>query len=250
MELGAEIDVSSLDFVKLVENPTWKDVLIGLVNKEQLDPWNIDISEITQKYIAVIREMKQLDLHIPANMILAASVMLRMKSEALVLKPDVPEFMDVPPELSFDTAFTAMETVPGLIPNTLGRMRRVTLNELMEAVEEAFRQEGKRQARSASRTELPPEALTALLEDIDKVDVESLISNVYGKVLNSADQYNLVSFSAICGSTSKDKVLSLLAVLYLNTSEYVELRQEEFFGEILIKVLDREKSLAKMTVML
>ncbi|MCX8205988.1 MAG: segregation/condensation protein A [Candidatus Micrarchaeota archaeon] len=250
MELEADIDAASLDFVKLVENPTWKDVLIGLVNKEQLDPWNIDIAEITHKYISVIRGMKQLDLHIPANMILAASVMLRMKSEALVFKPDTPEFLEVPPELSFDTGFTAMESVPGLVPNTLGRMRKVTLGELMDAVEEAFRFESRREARRASRQQLPAEALTSLLDDMEKVDVESLISEVYGRVLGSADQYGLVSFNAVCGGTPKDKVLSLLAVLYLNSSGYVELQQEEFFGEILVRVIDREKSLAKMVMTL
>jgi len=60
------------------------DILLQLVTMGKVDPWNIDIVDITEKYIERIREMQDLDLRISARAILAASILLRMKTEALL----------------------------------------------------------------------------------------------------------------------------------------------------------------------
>ena len=78
----------NVDLEHLVKQPTWKEMLLDLVVKEQLDPWNIDIGLIAEKYVKHIREMQTLDLHIPANLILAASILLRFKSDAVRLEEE------------------------------------------------------------------------------------------------------------------------------------------------------------------
>lgn len=60
------------------------DILLQLVQMGKVDPWNIDIVDLTEKYIERLREMKELDLRISARAILAASILVRMKSEALL----------------------------------------------------------------------------------------------------------------------------------------------------------------------
>ena len=35
---------------------TWQTIIYDLINSEQMDPWNVDISLLTQKYIEMIRE--------------------------------------------------------------------------------------------------------------------------------------------------------------------------------------------------
>lgn len=45
------VDYANLNLENLVSEPTWKDILIDLVKKENLDPWNIDIANIVEKYI-------------------------------------------------------------------------------------------------------------------------------------------------------------------------------------------------------
>lgn len=248
MEEAAPATGQDLDFIKFVENPTWKDVLLGLVNSEQIDPWNIDIVDITTKYISVVREMKKLDLRIPANMVLAAAIMVRLKSEALVFKETYESDMlsDVPPELNFNVAFNNMEAIPELTFRAkFPKKRKVTLDELLGAVEDALASEMRRESARAVRVTSPS---TEFVLEIEKVDVEKAIRDKYGQVLASADQYNLVKFSDICGETPKDMVLSLLAVLYLHSYQAVDLRQASFFGEIIIKIIDRKKDLAKISL--
>ncbi|MEM3364467.1 MAG: segregation/condensation protein A [Candidatus Micrarchaeia archaeon] len=238
----------SLDFIKFVENPTWKDVLLGLVNSEQIDPWNIDIADITAKYLEVIKDMERLDLHIPANLILAAAILVRIKSEALVFKEYYEsDFLnDIPPELNFNIGFTNIESVPELsFKAKFPKKRKVTLQELLDAVEDALASELKHET---ARTVRRPLTSADLGLEIEKIDVEKLISDKYSQILSSADQYGLVKFSDIAGDTPIDAVRSLLAVLYLRSYEVIDLEQAKFFGDIIVKVIDKEKDLAKINL--
>ena len=72
-----------LNLQEFVKNATWRELLVELVDSNKLDPWNIDIVNIVDELHAVVRKMRVMDLHIPANIVLAASILLRMKSETI-----------------------------------------------------------------------------------------------------------------------------------------------------------------------
>ena len=40
-----------VDLVDLIEQPAWKSILIELVKKERMDPWEIAISHLAYKYV-------------------------------------------------------------------------------------------------------------------------------------------------------------------------------------------------------
>ena len=53
-ELQVEVRNSS-DVIALVnKEATWRDLLMDLVDKNKLDPWNIDIIEIVDSYVGVV----------------------------------------------------------------------------------------------------------------------------------------------------------------------------------------------------
>lgn len=236
-----------IDFIKFIENPTWKDVLMGLINSEKIDPWNIDVSEITSKYLEVIMKMKNLDLHLPANLILAASILVRIKSENIVFKEETNLYdygmEDMPHELMFsvDDINNADTTSFELsYRQKLPRMRRVTLQELMGAVEEAIQQENKREVKYKEK-KVRDSFVMPIKIDTKKVDVEKIIRNTYSKITDSSDDYGMVSFNNITKNETKDKIYSMIAILYLETHEYITIIQENFFGEILIKQNDKKE---------
>ena len=70
---------------------SWKSMIFNLIKKESLDPWNIDINTLTQKYIEKIKKLKVLNLKISGKVVLAASILLRIKSNKLVGE-DLDEF--------------------------------------------------------------------------------------------------------------------------------------------------------------
>ena len=70
---------------------TWKLMLLNLVKEEGLDPWNVDIRVLSERFIEMVKTMKDMDLRVSGKIILAAAILLRLKSEKL-LTDDVGAF--------------------------------------------------------------------------------------------------------------------------------------------------------------
>ncbi len=219
---------TGFDIEQLVLSATWKELLISLVETNKLDPWDIDISGIVDNYISVVREMRLMDLSVPANIIFAASVLLRLKSSTMPLFGEVDEkgLEDVAPYER------VIPDVPELVPRSRhAPRRRVTLNELMEALEDALKIESRRE-------EYFRVAETPLPFVIDVSDMEEKMKSTYSMVLSNIDRYKMVSFDSLSKLVDSESVLSYLFVplLFLAQEGKILLIQEVFFGEILIKL--------------
>lgn len=59
------------------------DVLVDLAKAGQIDPWNIDIIDVTDKYLRTLDVTKEADLRLSGRALFYAAVLLRLKSEAL-----------------------------------------------------------------------------------------------------------------------------------------------------------------------
>ena len=70
---------------------TWQSLLYELVKKEGMNPWDINISLLTKEYIDTIKKLKELDFRISGKVLLAAAILLKMKSNRL-LNEDISEF--------------------------------------------------------------------------------------------------------------------------------------------------------------
>ena len=211
----------------LVKNATWRELLAELVESNQLDPWDIDISKVVDGYIAIVKEMRTLDLHIPANIMLAASILLRMKSETVGIfaEPEAqveelapqritPEVQDLVPKLRMQ---------PG---------RKISLNELMEALEDAIKVTEKRAL--TEREKLDPIANFV----ISKEDIDEKIDNALRLVKTNMDKEGLTTFAHIANhfNSIESMLLDLFVpLLFLANTRKVALMQDRFFDEIFIK---------------
>src|SRR3972149_9551593 len=63
---------------------TWQTIIFDLVKTEQMDPWDIDVSTLTQKYIDMLRTIKEHDFRVSGKVLLAAAILLKLKSNKLV----------------------------------------------------------------------------------------------------------------------------------------------------------------------
>ncbi|MEN3034351.1 MAG: segregation/condensation protein A [Aquificaceae bacterium] len=59
-----------------------------MVEKGQIDPWDIDISELAQAYLSFLKEAELKDLRIPARVIYAAAFLLKKQAQSIL--PDPP----------------------------------------------------------------------------------------------------------------------------------------------------------------
>ncbi|MBI3027433.1 segregation/condensation protein A [Candidatus Woesearchaeota archaeon] len=224
---------------------TWQSVLYELVKTEQMDPWDIDVSILAQKYIEMIRTLKEHDFRISGKMLLAAAILLKIKSNKLVgedlgeldrLLIGVEEQIE---ELGFEETgiLPKMDEIPTLIPRTpQPRKRKVSVFDLVDALERALEVKKRRLLNS-----IPPLNLEAPKK---KKDVTEIIREVYGKIkmfFFKALKEKL-TFSKLLPSDSKeDKVHTFIPLLHLAQQNRIELLQEAPFGEIEILLRKKEE---------
>jgi chromatin segregation and condensation protein Rec8/ScpA/Scc1 (kleisin family) len=63
---------------------TWQSIIKELIKTEQMDPWDINISLLTKMFIKTLKKLKEMNLHVSGKVLLAAALLLRIKSGRLV----------------------------------------------------------------------------------------------------------------------------------------------------------------------
>ena len=228
---------------------TWQNIIFELVKTEQMDPWDINVSILTQKYIDMLRTLKEHDFRISGKVLLAAAILLKMKSNKLVGE-DLSELdrlligvEDEMEQLGFDETneMPKLTEVPTLIPRTpQPRTRKVSIYDLVEALEKALEVKKRRLLHS-----IPPLNLEAPKK---KKEITEIIRDVYGKIkafFVGALQGKL-TFSKLLPSESKeDKVHTFIPLLYLAQQNKIDLVQENPFGEIEILLRKKEENISE-----
>jgi segregation and condensation protein A len=222
---------TKVDLEQLVAQPTWREMLLDLVVSEKLDPWNIDLVGIASKYLERVRKLQKLDLRVPANLILAASILLRFKSDALRFEE---EEQIVEQQTFIDEVQPPVE-IPMLSMRTrIPRKRKVTLNELMGALEEVFEEQRKRQEK--------PVIKENMIINIPQYDITQRMKEIYGKVKKTADASGLVTFSSLLKERNRKEIIyTLIPILHLAQDGRLSVFQEKFFGEIFIQLPIKEE---------
>ena len=215
---------------------TWQNIIYGLVKSEQMDPWDISISTISQKYIDMLRTLKEHDFRVSGKVLLAAAILLKIKSTRLVgddlseldrLLIGVEEDME---DFGFGEEINAQKIgeIPSLIPRTpQPRKRKVSIFDLVEALEKALEVKKRRLLHS-----IPPLSLEAPKKGRD---ITEIIKEVYGRIRSffMGALKGKLTFSKLIPSESKeDKVHTFIPLLYLAQQHKIELVQETPFGDI------------------
>ena len=219
---------------KLVEFPTWREMLLDLVAAKRLDPWNIDIVEVTSGYIERIKKMEMLDLRVPANLILAAAILLRFKSDALRFE----EEEQVVVQETYVDEDSSPEVIPVLeLKTRIPPKRMVTLDELLLAMEKVFEDQKKREDKAA-KIEIP----SVINIQLPEFNIEQRMAEVYRRVNEEKDSEGLATFTSILNDkTPLGIITTLLPVLHLVQDRKLSIFQEKFFGEIFIRVREEGK---------
>ena len=66
------------------------DLLLHLIDKNEIDIYDIPIAQITREYLAYLEAMEQFDLEIASEFVVMAATLLNIKAKMLAPKP-VPE---------------------------------------------------------------------------------------------------------------------------------------------------------------
>jgi len=243
------------DIVFNQDEVTWQSILMDLVKSEQMDPWDIDVSILAKKYIDRIKKLKEkADLRISGKVVLAAAILLKIKSTRL-LKEDIAQFDNLLSGEDVESLYD--ENLQGgdnlidrskykelrLVPKTpQPRKRKVSIYDLLEALEKALDIEKKRRLR------IPPAVKMEIPEK--KIDLSELMGKLYLKVLGwfKKDEQKDIFFSELVPDKSRlGKIYTFIPLLHLTNQRKIDLDQEREFADFKVKVIkdNIDKEIAK-----
>jgi len=235
----------------MVEDPV--EILVGLAERGEIDPWNINIIEVTDRFLSELERCRQLNLQVSGRTLFYAATLLRMKAEHLELSSDSEEGggdeddefygenfdVAVDSEIDYQGRLGPIERLEQEIQRRLDRknMRKspVTLFELIIELKNLEKEERRRRRISDTGDDLliyaedvvgiahdegyQESAMTVLEECLDCISIE--------------EEMTLVQ---ICQKLGWGMPEVYIPLLFLAHEGRCSLRQEEFFGDVYVQI--------------
>jgi segregation and condensation protein A len=229
-------EIHDLLFSRQIE---WQEIIYDLINTEQLNPWDIDLIILTERYFKRIEEMEEGDFFISSKVLLAASFLLRIKSEILLNKyiKSIDEILFGNKEVQKKYSFERIELndeIPELIPRSpFPRFKKVTLQELLESLNKAITTENRRikkeivnkNALRESSISLPKRNFS-IKDKIDEI-TERLVGH-----FSSQENHKKISFTEFAGEDREKRIEHFSPLLHIENQKKIWLEQQGNFQEI------------------
>lgn len=230
------------------------EILVQMARQGKIDPWNIDIIDITDKYLTHLFQSKSQNLRLTGRTLLFASILLKLKSNILEgvelsdfdTQPEESEFYDDEEPLDYEQEYVPTNNVVSIdevlqrrTSVRLNRNRVVTLRDLIRQLEfyemldkkqslKNAHERAKRRVKNYSN--LSPEDIINLAHDeyIEK-GVERLRANLED-ILNRQDKIELNELTLL----GMDKISAYISLLFLTAESDYDLEQDEFYSDLYV----------------
>ena len=219
----------------------WQEIIYDLINTEQLDPWDIDIMILTEKYLESIQKLEEADFLISSKVLLAASLLLRIKSEILLNQyiKSIDEILFGKKELLKKSNLERIELdeqIPELIPKSpMPRFKRVSLNELMDALNKAIITENRRIKKEIVKSSAIREVGISFPKR--KLSIQDKIKQIFSKIIYSLEENKnekKINYNHLVGKEKNEKIFSFTPLLHLEHQKKIWLEQNAHFEDIYI----------------
>lgn len=228
----------------------WKEIIYDLINSEQLDPWDVNIIVLTDRYLERLQNLEESDFFVSSKVLLAAALLLRIKSEILLNKyiKSIDEilFQDKNNkttgnrigleagsvlEIDVPESFMASELIP---KSPMPRFKRVTLQELMESLNKAIVTENRRIKKEITKKNAFRE--TSFSMPKRKFSIKDKIREIYESLLQNLkeEEKHRMSFTEFVGDNKEERIISFSSLLHLDHQKKVWLQQDGHFEEFYI----------------
>lgn len=233
------------------------EILVSMAKTGRVDPWNIDIVDITDKYLAQLFKMKAQNLRLTGRTLLFAAILLRLKSnilEGINLEdfeqssaPDEFEYDDDGYEefnssqipLNVNNVVSLDEVLERRTSVRLNRSRTVTLRDLIRQLEFYEEMERKRSLKNAHERAKRRVRSYAKFTADDIINlahdeyIENSIQKLYenlARIFEHEERVELATLTLL----GMDKISAYIALLFLAAESDYELVQDEFYSNLYV----------------
>lgn len=252
-------DITGDNLSQMVNDDEGIGILVSMAKSGKIDPWNVDIIDVTDKYLAHICEMKSQNLRLTGRTFLFAAVLLKLKSNVLegnenILQIGEPDYTE---GLEFtDDGFVAEYPVQDeYVPTNnvvsidevlqrrtsvrLNRNRVVTLQDLIRQLKFYEKLEKKQSLQNAheraknrvrSYAKFTPDDIINLAhEEYIEECVLKLKENL-AQIFEHEDKIELNELTLL----GMDRISAYIALLFLSADTDYELKQDEFYSDLYV----------------
>lgn len=216
------------------------DLLLHLIQKNEMDIYDIPIAEITRQYLEYLDLMKALDLEVASEFLVMAATLLQMKSQSMLPAP-------TPQQLEFVEG-AREELVRQLLEYKRFKEAAEKLKQLERKRESIFFRRGR--AEEFEQKEYVIEAnlfdLLSALKDVlsrlpeepveiseEDITVESKMDEIMARLAESEELSFRGMFSEI--QSKREVIATFLAMLELIRIHKLIAYQAGLFGEIILR---------------
>ncbi|HHY90693.1 MAG TPA: segregation/condensation protein A [Clostridiales bacterium] len=227
------------------------DLLFHLIEKEKVDIYNIPIAKITEQYIQYIEKLKELDLEVTSEFLVMAATLMEIKSKMLLPITEKKEaenaqedprqdlvhklieykkFKNAAVELQKremifgQVLYKEQEDFAQYVSDTTIESFDISLEKFLDAFQEFCRRKAMKHQESSIRVHKIKREQISLEEKMQQIKelFKHRLSVKFEQLLNQRFDISEI-------------VITFLAVLELIKIKFLSVRQEEHFGEILIR---------------
>jgi len=231
------------------------EILVNMARQGKIDPWNVNIVDVTDKYLTHLFQSKAQNLRMTGRTLLFAAILLKLKSNVLEgldvmdFEPQHEEDFNYDDDSQLD--YSSEEYVPTSnvisIDEVLQRRtsvrlnhnRVVTLRDLIRQLEfyemldkkqslKNAHERAKRRVQNYAR--LSPEDIVNLAHDeyIDQ-GVQRLRANL-SEILSRQDKIELNELTLL----GMDRISAYISLLFLTVDSDYDLEQDEFYSDLYV----------------
>jgi len=219
------------NLVNIIDQPNWKILLFDVVKQNDFDIWNVDIIKLTDLYLKKINELKQENLLVPANALLAAAILLRLKAYSLKLT----SVDDEPLKIPTDEDIYNLNSIS--FNNTIKlREGQVSLNDLIDIVDTIMN----RPTKTNLSRQLKEKGESVFIIPRKSIDITERTDRLFSILRDEIDDEGCLVFSKLQERTRDPfEIIEFyfMPLLFLSQDKKVNVWQDDFFSEIFIKVL-------------
>ena len=231
------------------------EIIVSMAKTGKINPWSIDIVDITDKYLAQLFQMKAQNLRLTGRTLLFAAILLKLKSNilenidivAFEQNPEEVDDLDISDDFNADdyddyipsNVISIDEVLQRRTSVRLNRNRVVTLRDLIRQLEFYEMIDKKQSLKNAherakrrvqSFANLSADDIVNLAHDEYIEDsVQRLKANLE-QILNREGRIELNELTLL----GMDRISAYIALLFLSAESDYELVQDEFYAELYV----------------
>lgn len=232
------------------------EILVEWAKSGKIDPWNIDIVQVTDMFLDKLLEIKQNNLKLTGRTLFFAAVLLKLKSNFLegldpfkqddnssqqledyelddnFLEEDLYENVKHANVISLENAITRRTSI------RQNRTRAVTLEELIKQLRKLEEIENKQKLKSIeetikvrrSYTHFTPDDIFEMAHDEYIEDEITKLQDILYRLFETDQKVELKELT----NSGMDRISTYIALLFLASRNKIELVQEDFYSDLYI----------------